>query len=354
MECLKNLIGISDTDCECTLDGLTEEQRAEMKISVSGLYLDRDLTGGINIADIKDLGACGSYFRMAKEAIKAAQNKFEADIELAIGNRYKTQKNNFRGDLGRLTFTQSLPKTKNFQFLEISPKVHTDAVMVLNRGRIIVNSADTVSVYILAKKGDGDPAVIHVATVETQAHRFTNFELPANANFPLQIGGEKMTYYVAWEGAAETLPLNNSVLCGCSGGEAHEAYVILKGGETEDLTELSASDNFAHGLSLDVEIKCSVSQLVCREFSNQNKIAVSSAWANLYKAGEILIEKVLNSAEISRITMMNREYLYGKRNHFRSEYEKHVAYLSYEINVRDGNCFICAADSNFFVGNVFG
>lgn len=354
MECLKNLIGISDSDCECLTEGLTAEQRDEIKVSVSGLYLDRDLSGGINITDIKDFGACGIYFRMAKDAIKAAQMKFEADMELSLGNRYKTQKNAFRGDLGRLTFTQSLPKTKNFQFIEITPKIQTDAVMVLNRGRIIVNTSGTISVYILAKKGEGEPSIIHMTTVEAVAHRFTNFELPENANFPLQIGGENMTYYVAWEGSTETLPLNNSVLCGCSGGEPHEAYVILKGGETDDLTLLTGTDNFAHGLAIDVEIKCSVSQLVCREFSNQNKIAVSSAWANLYKAGELLIEKVLNSSEISRITMMNREYLYGKRNHFRSEYEKHIAYLSYEVNVRDGNCFICASDNTFFVGNVFG
>ena len=39
---------------------------------------------------------------------------------------------------------------------------------------------------------------------------------------------------------------------------------------------------------------------------------------------KLLVKKVLSSSEISRITLMNRDYLYGKRNHFRAEYEKRI------------------------------
>ena len=162
-----------------------------------------------------------------------------------------------------------------------------------------------------------------------------------------------MYYYFVWEGSAGTKARDNGVSCNCSGGNGYDSYVSLKGGESNDLNDLSGSDNFAHGFSLDVEIKCDTGRLICREFDSQNKIAVASAWANLYKAGELLIEKVLSSSEISRITLMNRDYLYGKRNHFRAEYEKRILYLSYEIDVTKGDCFICQ-NRDFFVGNVFG
>ena len=116
---------------------------------------------------------------------------------------------------------------------------------------------------------------------------------------------------------------------------------------------LGQCNNFAHGFSLDVEIKCDTGRLICREFDSQNKIAVASAWANLYKAGELLIEKILSSSEITRFTLMNREYLYGKRNNYKKEYEMRIQYLAYEIDVTRGDCFICQ-NRDFFVGNVFG
>lgn len=353
MKCLENLIGISATDCLCTLDGLSEAEKIEVKKSVSGLYLDRDLPGGVNISEIKTLDACGLYFRLAKEAITSAQKRFEGDIEIALSEKYKNQKTTFRGELGRMTFASVLNKTKNFQFMQIVPNQLSDGIIKLYGGRVIVNENDTLSVHILAQKGDGVPQVIHTTTVEVLANKFTGFTLPETTEFPLTIDGQKMYYYFVWEGSAGTKARDNGVSCNCSGGNGYDSYISLKGGESDNLNELSGSDSFAHGFSLDVEIKCDTGRLICREFDSQNKIAVASAWANLYKAGELLIEKVLSSSEISRITLMNRDYLYGKRNHFRAEYEKRILYLSYEIDVTKGDCFICQ-NRDFFVGNVFG
>lgn len=352
MECLKDLIGISATDCLCVLEGLTEQEQIEIKKSVSGLYLDSDLDGGINIADIKTLDACNTYFRLAKEAVAAASKRFEGDIELALANRYRGSKPAFRGDLGRLTFMRSLNKTKPFQFMKIEPKQKSDAIITFYRGRVIVNQNDTLNIYLLAQKGDELPTVIYTTTAEVLANRISSFDLPDAASYPLQIDGQKMSYYFVWDGSVGTAAVDNGVSCNCSGGNGYENYVTLKGGESSELNVLPAESNLAHGFSIDAEIKCSTGRLVCREFNSENRIAVASAWAVLNKAGEILIEKVLASSEISRITMMNREYLYGKRNHFRKEYETRIAFLAYEIDVTKGDCFICQ-NRDFFVGNVF-
>ena len=353
MKCLENLIGISDTDCLCMLEGLTQEQINAAKNSVSGLYLDRNLEGGINVADIKNLDGCGEYYRLASEAIKAAKVRFESDIEMSLGRRYKNQKPTFRGDLGRMNFSASLNKSKNFQFMKLTANASSDAVLRIYGGKLILNADDTVRVYILAQRGLEVPEVIFTTEMQSVANKFTGFALPEKSDFPLTIDGEKMSYYFVWEGSEGTAARDNELSCKCSGGNAYDQFVKLKGGESDSLNVLEGTDGYAHGFSLTAEIKCDTGLLVSREFNSQNKIAVASAWANLYKAGEILIEKVLNSSTINRITLMNRDYLYGKRNHFRARYDEFINYLAYEIDVTKGDCFICN-DKNFFVGNVFG
>ena len=195
MKCLENLIRISATDCLCTLEGLSEEQKIEIKQSLSGLYLDKDLPGGVNINEIKTLNSCGDYFRMAKESINSAKTRFESDIEIAIGERYKNARPTFKGELGRMTFTSSLNKSKQYQFLKVEPNTLSDATLKLNGGRSITNANDNLNVYILAQKGDETPVVIHTTTVEVLANRFGNFALPQNNVFPLSMDGKKMIYY---------------------------------------------------------------------------------------------------------------------------------------------------------------
>lgn len=58
MDCLINLIGISASDCICVTDGLTEEQKIALKTSVSGLYLDTHLEGGVSLSDVRLLDNC--------------------------------------------------------------------------------------------------------------------------------------------------------------------------------------------------------------------------------------------------------------------------------------------------------
>ena len=354
MKCLENLIGISNTDCICVTDGLSEAQKAELKLSVSGLYLDTHLEGGLNLRDIKTLDACGDFFALAKRAIVSAKKKFEDDLEIGLGSRYKSSKPTFRGELGRLTYTGSLAKNKEYQFIKIVPNAVSDAVMRINGGRIIVNNNDVLNVYILAGFEGEEPQVIHTTSVEVFANMFANFELPQNLVLPLSVDGRKMVYYFAWNGNAETQARDNGTKCNCTGGNAYDGYLSLKGGETDALNNFNVKeDNYAHGFTIDVDIRCEAGALFCREFDSQNKIAVASAWANLYKAGELLIEYVLNSPEITRFTLMNREYLRGKRNHFRKEYEMRIQYLTYEIDVTKGDCFVCQQNS-IFVGNLFG
>lgn len=355
MECLNNIIGITNTTCACVLDGLTPTQKEEAQLSKSGLYLDGNLEGGVHISDVKMLEYCDEYFRLATKAIKAAKKAFEDDIQVAIQTKYKTNKAKFIGELGRLQYSGYLTVSEPLQFMRLIPKQENAAVMKINNVRLNISAAKNVNVKMIAVIDGltyGD--VVFESTVATQAGRFINVAIPENLKVPLTINNRKINYYFVWEKTGVEMPINNGVSCGCSGGDAYKEYIEIKGGGTTDIESLhDGTDRYAHGFSVDAELFCETGDLVCNEYNKNSIVSIVTAWSNLYKAGELLIEYILQSPEINRFTMMNREYLWGKRNHFKKEYENRIMYLVGEIEITADDCFVCR-DAKAFVGNVFG
>lgn len=357
MECLKNLVGIYSSDCVCVTDGLTEAQIAEIRLSTSGLYLDKHLEGGISLADVRLLDHCEDYVSMARNAVEVAGRRFADDLLVSLSKRYSSTKPRFMGALGEITYSGNLTVEKKYQLLKISPKTGTNSgILTINGIRLITSSDGMVNVRVFAvRKGETSGTEILSTTITTLANRYASATLPAPLVLPLYENGTDVDYYASWErpDGLEIFPKNNKTKCSCTGGDAYSGYVTLSGGETDDLDSLTATDGFSHGFSIDAEIKCETGNVVCREFDASNEVAIISAWAVLYKAGELLNEYILNSPEINRFTLLNREYLWGKRNHFRKEYESRVAYLASEIDLSSNDCYICR-ENRMFVGNVFG
>lgn len=352
MRCLDNIIGITQSTCECTIGGLTAEQLKQAKASTSGLYLDANLEGGVNFSDIQNIDYCDDYFSMATKAIAAATKVFSDDIVISVEDKYKTSRARFMGELGRIQYAGFISGSQPLQYLRVEPTSVNASVMVINGIRLNTNTSRDVVVKLVAvNDGYSYGDVVLETKVTTQANRFVSVALPEAIKVPFSKNGKKINYFFVWE-KENDLFIDNSVSCGCSGGDAYDGYIKLSGGEATDYDNLGLKrDKFAHGFSLDVEMFCDTSGLVCSGFKSENRIALVTAWAILYKAGEILIESVLNSSEINRFTMMNREYLYGKRNHYRAEYNNRINYLGVEIDITSDDCFVCR-ENRMFIGSI--
>lgn len=358
MECIENIIGITNETCPCVTDGLTTDQIAELKVSASGLYLSENLEGGISLKEIKSFSACAEYFDLAKRAVKAAKKKFEDDILIAMLEKYKSSQPTYKGDLGRLQYVTNLTVNDNVQYLKITPRKNVSATMKIHGVRLVLDQAVTTPVKLIAvERGLNYGEEIFSVDVDTLENRFVNVDIPINIEVPFIKDGKTFDYYVTWEKSGDARPKDNGVSCGCAGGDAFDPYVEISGGEVYDYDQLGTAtpQTNARGIIVFVEIACSVGKFVCNEYDERNDIAKISAWANLYKAGELLIEYVKQSPEINRLTTMQSDYLWGKRNHFRKEYNTCIEFLAEKIDARNSDCFICN-DSNarMSVGNVFG
>lgn len=324
MKCLTNIVGITQIDSECLPVGTFEP-------SQSGLYLD-DLEGGINLKAVEGSSAYEDLEQKAKSARDTAIKKFEADILAALNVKYKDKRKPFIGQIGRPSYNSSLSSSKDLHFLKISNKGNSEPTLTINNIKLILDSSITTTVSIVDENG----TPYFDEEVTTVANQFTN--VPMSEPITLNMDRD---YYVVWETLGTgAKPRNVKISCGCS-GESFDDYLIVRGGETNDIFQQGRLDQYTHGFSLGVDIRCEVGSIICNEYNNNNAIALTSAWAILYKFGEILNESVLNSGEVNRYTMMNREYLWGKRNHFRKEYEDRINYLAESIDLTASDCFIC-------------
>jgi hypothetical protein len=353
LQCLTEIIGVTQSDCECIINGLTSDQLTGLRASKSGLFMD-DLEGGVHLKALTEIDACKSMAVLATTARDNAIKRLGDDLVVAINNRYKKGKGNFVGPIGRMSFAQSLPILRQWQGVRLRPKEYTDGIVTLTKLQVIFNQS--VSVTLRLYKVPMDSVMgeeVAAWPVTSAANAYVNVTLSAPVKMPLVENGELMEYYILYdtlEPGVAFLPKDNGILCTtCNRGIVpYGDFISADGVQVNNLSTLNDKivDKYTHGLILDVAVKCDNEKLFCREYDESDDVAVVMAYATRFKAGELLIEDVLKSPAVNRYTTMGREYLWGKRNHFKSEYDDRIAYLAKIIDVTQANCYVCRESPN--------
>jgi hypothetical protein len=360
MQCLTEIVGVTNSDCQCITAGLTTDDLIKLRASTSGLYMD-DLDGGVHMKSIKNMDACKTFMQFAIGARDRAIKRVEDDIVVALNNQYKKDKPNYIGQIGRMSYAGTLGVSRDWQGMQITPHNTGDGVITLNRLFLVLNGAATVTIKIL-RVVVGSVMGEEVASypVTTTPNNFTTVDIgPSPVKFPLTYQGNAVEYYMLYDlsGAPGVQPKDTGVNCyTCNNGVApFKDYVNVRGVQLNDPNLLSdkITDAFSHGLVMDVEIRCDTEQLICREYKADDALAIVLSYAVWFKSGELLIEEVLKQPDVNRYTMMDKERLWGKRNHYRAEYESRISYLAASINIWDSNCYVCKESINQpFVGGI--
>lgn len=360
MQCLTEIVGVTLSDCECIIRGLSSDDLTKLRASKSGLFMD-DLPGGVHLKALTNIDACRNMAKMALGARDNAIKTLTNDLIVALNNRYKRDKNNFAGQIGRMSYAQSLGVSRSFQGMWIRPRDYTDGLITVNKMQIVLNQAVTVTVRLFRVFLDSVMGEeIGAWTVNAAANAYTIVPTGTDPiKMPLVYNGEMVEYYLLYditEPGTPVQPKDTGIQCSsCNKGVApFSDYITVTGVQLNNTSMLNdrLTDQYSHGLILDVEIKCDTEKLFCREYLEDDAVAVTMAYATWYKSGELLIEDVLKQPDVNRYTTMAREYLWGKRNHFRAEYESRVNYLAAVIDVTASNCYVCREQPNqpFFSG----
>jgi len=345
LNCLNNIIGLSQNECVCYDDG----RPVDFDKSNSGLYLDE--LEGLNLRTLASDVECGEgniWLKMEK-AITNAINNFRTDLLSSIMLTQRNARKPFQGIIGQLKFKtfNTIPTT--WTGLRINPREYKGSVLTIKGITALMDSTVVFDVFIY---DNISPTPLHsILNVNATTGTATKNPLTNPIDLPLYVEGyddDSLQYFVVYQPSGFN-PLDNKISCGCRRTENFESWLTIEGIQGDVIADREDwnSNGFANGLALDVTTKCNVAEIICGGDSNDSLdfendgVALSMAYAIRFKAGEILIEDILASGEINRFTMLDKERLWGKRNHYRTEFRTRIVYISDTIDIDSNDCLVC-------------
>ena len=345
MDCLKDIIGITQSDCPCIVEGLDAPTIQSLADSTSGLYIDEDLEGCPSLKAIKGAFNCKQFAEMALSAKAAAMKKVREDIISGISNKLDKRKESYVGALGDPNFTTPYTPVKDIVGLAIMPVSKTpDATVTLNSINIITFTSISTTVKLF-KSYKGFSSGTEVGSWPVTTAPMQQTVVPGFSSMELRMyeNGQPVFYYIEYDRMGASV-MNNRPTCGCGSVEKIlSEFIELSGFEADNMNVFPASrSNFAGGIVANVVIQCKPDNIVCRQYNDEDDVAVQVARAALFMTGIKLIDKLLNLPDINRFTMIQREVLMGKRAHFQKEYNYRMfTTLPSVMNLDASDCYIC-------------
>lgn len=357
MECLKNIIGLSKTKCECLTDQLPtgSDEIPDYNISASGVYLDKLPGFNINIASGSDDCSKGGIWDRMYEARENAIMDYKTNLLSCLGTRYKSRINNFKGQLGLTKVQGNLALTTAFAGQKICPRPIKGGFIYLNKIGILINANANVTLSIYSNK-NGSTLIYS----STPAPAYANVLSWAELSIPLELpmwddSMSQIHYYVLMHLDGTFQPKNNKNGCGCN--KTKEPYLNwldisgANGNSTSNLLSMKITPTQLNGIVLDVDVKCKTSEIICSsqfplDFENDPN-SLSKAYAIRFRAAAILYEDLLGSDLINRFTMMNRDEIVKDITTWN---DKFLEWINYECensqNIHENDCLVCKEGKN--------
>jgi hypothetical protein len=344
LKCLDKIIGLSQNECEC----FVTEPETIIDESKSGLFLDE--LEGLELSLLSGNNDCGTgniWERMQK-AIDIATITFRTDLLATLGQSNKPLRKSFNGFLGEIGYKSYITPTRTNYGVKFSNLDIKGGEFTLKSISTLMDTTTSFNVEVW--NNISTVPLLVLPNINSVAGVWTNNVLTPDPllTFPLYDKGcEKLEYFFVYEPIGFK-PANNNTTCGCSRRPDWEKWINFFGISGNDMLEADdfQSNNFANGLRLEIQLNCNNAEVICDgenqdfDFDN-NPIGRVIAYAIRFKSGEILIEDIIASGTINRFTLLDKERLWGKRNHYRAEYNQRITYLDSEIDINSNDCLIC-------------
>lgn len=346
MECANNLIGISQSDCRCITAYLTEYQQTEMRLSKSGLYLD-ELAGVLPFGEIQN-DDCENNYKLYKECINSAINETFADLVTKLYEKNKKRLQGYNGTIGQnnLMNKHKLKSDTASYGLQINPVFGGNSLMTIRTINLFLAENGTANVLVYRKDVFGNDEIIYNEQITIVGSKVNTIRIDENdglSNLPLRNQDGKYVYYVVVLGA-DNIPFKNKISCNCGNSEKElKKIVSIKGVQINSDEEITEDNTFSYGISIGASIQCDNNLWLCDAIANDPVGSKIIPYAIRFKAGEIMMQKILSSEKLSYLTLLSREQMYGKREHFRKEYESRIIYLASKegLDISKNECFEC-------------
>lgn len=355
LDCLENIIGLSETTCECLIDGT---EPTNYNTSESGLFLDRLDGFNINVASGADDCAQGGIWDRMNKAVADAKIEFRTALLGLINQKFQPREKAYTGQLGSPGYKLNLSISHLYAGVKIMPLQLRGGVITLKRIGILINNSQNVTVKVYSNENDATLINSYTTSAPVTANTLTWLALSTPLELPMSSSERQISYWVVLE-INGFQPKNNKKDCGCGGVKREwNKWISFQGALGNDVTDMSTftSNDYMNGLVLDVDIKCESSLLICGEgklldFTNDS-FSQYMAEAIRFKAGEKLYRQLLSTDQINRITMMNRDEILTVANSWGQNYIKVMDYLAQIIDTKENDCLKCRRVTNLISGSI--
>lgn len=283
---------------------------------------------------------------MADKALTDAVSCFWEDLGVRLAEVQERSQPFYSGKVGEKSWQSDLTFSGDYIGMIFRSKGLIDTKFYLNKIGVIINETKSVDVSLYKGSSDtNDTSLVESFTVPCTANELSELSVTDKV-YDLVEDGCPVWYYLIYNPTTEK-PKDTKIHCGCGGRKAQELNSIrrftdVSGIQGDDLTKLkdwNRSDS-GNGLVLDVDLKCDEDNLICRNYSDDSNFERVVKMAIQNKAASLFIQQVLDDSDVSRLALVNRETLYGKRNHFEKEYGDRIEYLAIEgVNTDLNDCY---------------
>lgn len=318
MECISDLIGIFDGECECL--GLSSEKEYDF-------YLLNDMRWSIPLTSVTASFLCGNkdIITMSQQAIKQASKSFKTDFTQKLGNEYKTIVSKYEGAIGQLS------KASAYQYFD------GGKVGVKLTGKKGVYNLQTIGIKVqqdqdttLTISNNRDDGIISkpISLVAGKVNKVQiNEVLPLTDNF-----GE-IEYEVSYTLVGSAY--NIKYKCGC----IDDSYGRISPWLEVQGINGDKTDEYTHGLILFGVMECSVENMICSLlFSSDSKMVLSRLLQ--FYAIQNLGALFLKSTNINRFTAVNKENIVELMEQLESEINWRIQWLFEKTDVT-ASCYSC-------------
>lgn len=353
-DCTQDIVGVTNSTLIPFYDELTPEVQEAIIANTSGLFMDK-LPGGVDLMTVDDVDYMNALLTFALDAKGEAAKILKDELLIAINNRYATSKTKFNGEIGRRSTSNNLNSTGDNQGQRYRMTEPIAGSIKINKVAVNLSGARTFNVYI-AGNATGEyqmGEILYALPVTSSGGVWVNCDIsayPEGIILPMHVNGEAQEYYIFFKRseAGNLFPKNNDIKCATC-DHSHSTlsqYMEYHGFAAADMGNLRnvKADAYGHGLSVTALVGCENQSIICREYEKQEAVSLMMQWAALYKAGELWIEYVQKSGIVNKTNLQNREYLWGKRNHFRKEFDERITSIANTMELGETNCYTCKSD----------
>lgn len=345
MGCLAELVGITQGVCACQDD-------VGSLATTTGLYID-DIEHGITISPISSNLDCGegSAYDLLSRGRDEAERDFITDMTVMIGQFNRVRVKRGTDTIGKVKTTNYSPVNNDYHGLVFCARDAVGGAMTIHSLKVSMTdpnapgSNKTMTIY----DKDTQEVVRAITYVEGVEQTFTDLVLTSDRSY----------LFVLDTSDHDKTLLNNKIKCGCGGETKYYAnYFNVSGFYTDDLTDLFQSNceditanAMAYGITIKATSDCSdLAYSLCTVADNYNTSGFARTVAKAYQLYVIRksISIVLNSNNINRYTLLDKEKLMGRQNKVAKAITDYMTWIAQNIDPSFNNCYICNTGARMY------